>query len=159
MRSNSGERKPHKVGSIPSDFLGGCVLVGNKESAADPREHRNYGSALSRAALIVLVALLLGETTINYIDRQVVSVLAPTIRGEFHLSNSQYAAILNAFLAVYAIAYSFAGWFLDRLGVGRGLTFSVAWWSVAGMLTALSRGPLSLGALRGLLAVGEAGAW
>jgi len=132
------------------------VLVANKESAL---ETGDYLPALTRGALIILVVLLLGETTINYIDRQVVSVLAPTIRGEFHLSNSQYAAILNAFLAVYAIAYSFAGWFLDRLGIVRGLTFSIAWWSLAGMLTALSRGLWSLGAFRGLLAIGEAGAW
>src|SRR5262245_18638217 len=107
----------------------------------------------------MLVVLLLGETTINYIDRQVLSVLAPTIRGEFQLSNSQYAAILNAFLAVYAIAYSFAGWVLDRLGIGRGLTIAVAWWSVAGMLTSLARGPWTLGAFRGLMAIGETGAW
>jgi MFS transporter, ACS family, hexuronate transporter len=132
------------------------VLLTNKESVV---EARDVQPALTRGALIVLVVLLLGETTINYIDRQVISVLAPTIRGEFQLSNSQYAAILNAFLAVYAVAYSFAGWFLDRLGVGRGLSFAVAWWSFAGMLTALARGPWSLGAFRGLLAVGEAGAW
>src|SRR5262249_53861915 len=140
-----------RAGESGSDLLGGRVLIGNKESAV---ETRDYEATLTRGALIVLVVLLLGETTINYIDRQVVSVLAPTIRGEFQLSNSQYAAILNAFLAVYAIAYSFAGWFLDRMGVGRGLSFSVAWWSFAGMLTALSRGPWSLGAFRGLLAVG-----
>jgi len=100
------------------------VLVREKESAV---KIADYESTLTRGALIILVLLLLGETTINYIDRQVLSVLAPTIRGEFHLSNSQYAAILNAFLAVYAIAYSFAGWTLDRLGIGRGLTLSVAW--------------------------------
>jgi MFS family permease len=90
------------------------MLVGNKESAVGAREYSDYAPALSRAALIVVVMLLLGETTINYIDRQVISVLAPTIRGEFRLSNSQYAAILNAFLAVYAIGYAFAGWALDR---------------------------------------------
>ncbi len=132
------------------------MLIGEKES---PVKTIDYESTLTRGALIVLVALLLGETTINYIDRQVISVLAPTIRGEFHLSNSQYAAILNAFLGVYAIAYSFAGWFLDRVGIGRGLTFAVGWWSLSGMLTAFSRGPWSLGAFRGLLGVGEAGAW
>jgi ACS family hexuronate transporter-like MFS transporter len=132
------------------------VLLTNKESVVETADFR---PALTRGALIILVVLLLGETTINYIDRQVISVLAPTIRGEFHLSNSQYAAILNAFLGVYAIAYSFAGWFLDRLGVGRGLTLSVGWWSLAGMLTALSQGPWSLGAFRGILAIGEAGAW
>ncbi len=116
-------------------------------------------AALPRAALILLVALLLGETTINYIDRQVVSVLAPTLRAEFHLSNGQYAAIVNAFLATYAVAYAFAGWALDRLGFGRGLTLSVIWWSAANMLTGLARGALSLGFFRGVLAIGEAGAW
>jgi ACS family hexuronate transporter-like MFS transporter len=111
------------------------------------------------AGLILLVGLLLGETTINFIDRQVVSVLAPTLQKEFHLSNSQYAAIVNAFLITYAVSYSLAGWVLDRLGVGRGLTLAISWWSIAGMLTSLSRGPLSLGFFRSLLAVGEGGAW
>src|SRR5437764_3868701 len=127
-------------------------------SAATETRDASFRPVFSRVGLIVLVALLLGETTINYIDRQVVSVLAPTIRGEFKLSNSQYAAILNAFLAVYAISYAFAGWALDRLGIGRGLTLSVGWWSVSGMLAALSGGLWSLGTFRGLLAIGEAGA-
>jgi MFS transporter, ACS family, hexuronate transporter len=116
-------------------------------------------TAFTRTSLIVLVVLLLGETTINFIDRQVVSVLAPTLRSEFHLSNSLYAAIVNAFLVTYAISYTFAGWVLDRLGVGRGLTLAISWWSAAGMLTSFARGPLSLGAFRSLLAVGEGGAW
>jgi ACS family hexuronate transporter-like MFS transporter len=89
----------------------------------------------------------------------VVSVLAPTLRAEFNLSNGQYAAIVNAFLATYAVAYVFAGWALDRLGVGRGLTLSVIWWSAANMLTGFARGAVSLGFFRGVLAIGEAGAW
>ena len=123
---------------------------------AAPTEFRRV---FTRAGLALLIALLLGETTVNFIDRQVVSVLAPTLRDEFHLSNSAYAAIVNAFLVTYAVSYSFAGWVLDRLGVGRGLTLAISWWSVAGMLTSLSRGPLSLGFFRSLLAVGEGGAW
>src|SRR5215471_8449960 len=97
-------------------------------------------SAIPKGTLIVLGALLLGETTINYIDRQVVSVLAPTLRDEFSWSNSQYATVLNAFLITYAVAYSFAGWVLDKLGIRRGLTLSMAWWSIAGALTSFSRG-------------------
>ena len=112
----------------------------------------------SPRSLVLLVTLLLGSTTINYIDRQVLSVLAPVLRDEFHLSNAQYAAILNAFLITYAFSYSLAGWVMDRLGVGRGLTLCISWWSAAGMLTALARGPFSLGFYRGLLAVGEGGA-
>jgi ACS family hexuronate transporter-like MFS transporter len=136
-------------------------------SSLSPREGNPVSAAaapkfepvFTRGALFMLIALLLGETTINFIDRQVVSVLAPVLRGEFHLSNGQYAAIVNAFMGTYAIALPVAGWVLDRLGVGRGLTLAVSWWSAAGMLTALVRGPLSLGMLRSLLAMGEAGAW
>lgn len=115
--------------------------------------------ALSRTALVLLIGLLLGETTINFIDRQVLSVLAPTLRAEFHLSNSAYAWIVNAFQVTYAIMYSVAGRILDRIGLGRGLTIGVLWWSIAGMLTSLARGPWSLGAFRALLAVGESAAW
>jgi ACS family hexuronate transporter-like MFS transporter len=56
-------------------------------------------------------------------------------------------------------AYSFVGWGLDKLGVRRGLTLAMIWWSTAGVLTALSQGLRSMGAFRALLAVGEAGAW
>jgi len=116
-------------------------------------------SLLPRRSLVLLVALLLGSTTLNYIDRQVLSVLAPVLRDEFHLSNAQYAGILNAFMITYALGMPAAGWVLDRIGVGRGLTLAVTWWSFAGMLTALAQGPLSLGACRSLLAIGESGAW
>jgi ACS family hexuronate transporter-like MFS transporter len=116
-------------------------------------------SAISKRTLIILGALLLGETTINYIDRQVVSVLGPTLREEFGWSNLQFATVLNAFLITYMFAYSFAGWVLDKLGIRRGLTLAMVWWSTAGALTALSRGLWSMSAFRSLLAIGEAGAW
>src|ERR1035437_2688348 len=120
-------------------------------SSLTPREANSVSTAatpkfepvFTRGALFILIALLLGETTVNFIDRQVVSVLAPVLRAEFHLSNGHYAAIVNAFMGTYALALPFAGWVLDRLGVGRGLTLAVSWWSAAGMLTALVRGPLS----------------
>jgi MFS transporter, ACS family, hexuronate transporter len=113
----------------------------------------------SNRSLILLILLLLGSTTINFIDRQVLSVLAPVLRDEFRLSNADYAAILNAFMLTYAVALPLAGWVLDRLGVGRGLSIAVTWWSALGMLTSLARGPFSLGCFRSLLAVGEAGSW
>lgn len=131
--------------------------VNDTAEAADvPGQFR---AVFSQRSLVILVALLLAETTINFIDRQVVSVLAPTLRAEFHLSNGQYAMILNAFMATYAVSYAFAGWVLDRLGVGRGLTLAIGWWSFAGMSTALASGPFSLGALRAALAIGEGGGW
>jgi len=118
-----------------------------------------HSAVLSTRSQVLLMALLLGATTINWIDRQVLSVLAPFLRDEFHLSNSDYAAILNAFMLTYSVAMPLAGWLLDRLGVGRGLSLAVAWWSLAGMFTSLARGPVSMGLFRSLLAMGEAGAW
>jgi len=82
--------------------------------------------AIPKQTLILLGALMLGETTINYIDRQVVSVLAPTLRDEFGWSNFQYANIVNAFLITSAVAYSLAGWVLDKLGIRRGLTLAAS---------------------------------
>jgi len=111
------------------------------------------------STLIVLGALMLGETTINYIDRQIVAVLAPDLRREFGWTNTQYSYLQNAFLFSYMIAYSCAGRVLDKLGVRRGLTLAMIWWSTAGVLTSLSQGLRSMGGFRAVLAIGEAGAW
>jgi ACS family hexuronate transporter-like MFS transporter len=135
------------------------VLMSHTPIVAEVPAKSAGAAAIPRGTLIVLGALLLGETTINYIDRQVLSVLAPTLRDEFGWSNVEYATVLNAFLLTYAVAYSAAGWALDKLGIRRGLTLAVIWWSTAGALTGLSRGLWSMSAFRSLLAVGEAGAW
>src|SRR5678810_294194 len=97
--------------------------------ANDSEKSAGFASAIPKRTLVVLGALLLGETTINYIDRQVVSVLGPTLREEFGWSNLQFASVLNAFLITYMFAYAFAGWVLDKLGIRRGLTLSMVWWS------------------------------
>jgi ACS family hexuronate transporter-like MFS transporter len=133
--------------------------MANTTLETQPDAIQSNSIVLKKTVLIGLVAFLLGETTINFIDRQVLAVLAPTIRAEFNLSNSDYASIINAFQMTYAVAYSFAGWVLDRVGVGVGLTLAVAWWSGAGMLTAFSTGLRSMQIFRSILAVGEAGAW
>jgi ACS family hexuronate transporter-like MFS transporter len=114
---------------------------------------------LSRRFTWTLVIILLGSTTINYIDRQSLSVLAPVLREEFKLSNSAYAAILNAFMISYTIMYGVGGWIIDRLGVRRGLSLSVIWWSVASCLQTFASGAFSMGFCRALLGMGEGGNW
>lgn len=133
--------------------------MSHTSAAVEASRKTILAAAIPKATLIALGALLLGETTINYIDRQVVSILGPTLQDEFHWNNVQYSYVLNAFLITYAFAYSFAGWLLDKLGIRRGLTLAVSWWSAAGALTAFSRGLWSMSAFRSILAVGEAGAW
>ncbi len=122
-------------------------------------ETQTSGTVLSPRFTWLLVFLLLGSTTINYIDRQSLSVLAPLLREEFKLSNSDYAAILNAFMISYTIMYGVGGWVIDRVGVRRGLSVCVIWWSVASCLQAAARGAVSLGFFRALLGMGEGGNW
>jgi ACS family hexuronate transporter-like MFS transporter len=106
-----------------------------------------------------VIALIFGASVLNYVDRQALSILAPTIQAELRLSNEDYATILNLFLAAYTVASLVSGRIVDRLGVRAGLGLFVAWWSVANLLTAFARSAGSLGACRFLLGLGEAGNW
>ncbi len=104
-----------------------------------------------------IVGLLCLATTINYIDRQAMSVAAPVITKEFNLSATDYSWILFWFLLAYALMQAVAGKLFDRIGTKRGLTLSIIWWSIANMLTAFGAGVASFSFFRGLLGVGEAG--
>ncbi|MBL8213792.1 MAG: MFS transporter [Bryobacterales bacterium] len=103
----------------------------------------------------LIVALLGIATAINYIDRQTLSILSPQIRAEFHLSEQDYANIVTAFLVPYTLMYALGGRLMDAIGVRLGLSLALGWWSIATMLTAWARGPLSLAFFRFLLGLGE----
>jgi MFS transporter, ACS family, hexuronate transporter len=96
-------------------------------------------------------------TVINYLDRQTLSVMAPVLLEEFHISAQRYSYIVSAFMLAYTLANGISGRLLDRLGTKAGYACTIAWWSVAEMLCALSAGALSLGIFRFLLGIGEAG--
>jgi ACS family hexuronate transporter-like MFS transporter len=107
----------------------------------------------------VMIGLAFLATIVNYLDRQTLSVVAPTLRAEFHMSNEAYGYVLSAFLFAYAVFNGLGGPLIDRLGTKRGYGLSMAWWSTAGILHAFAVGPWSLAACRFLLGVGEAGNW
>lgn len=92
-----------------------------------------------------IVALLFLATTINYVDRSVLGVLAPTLQYRvFHWSDQDYAAINIAFKSAYAIGLLFTGALIDRIGAKAGYALSVAVWSVFGAMHALVRPAFSL---------------
>jgi ACS family hexuronate transporter-like MFS transporter len=103
--------------------------------------------------------LLFASTVINYIDRQTLSVLAPYLQHDFHWTNTDFAMIVIAFRAAYAIGQTGAGRLLDRVGTRLGLTIGVVWYSVAAMLTSLAGGFWSFCGCRFLLGAGEAANW
>src|ERR1043165_4624105 len=104
----------------------------------------------------VICALLFFATTINYIDRQVLGILAPDLQKEIGWSELDYARIVIAFQISYAVMMLVWGGILDRIGTKLGLGIAVAWWSVAAMGTALARSAMGFGFARFLLGVGEA---
>lgn len=106
-----------------------------------------------------IVSLLFLATVINYVDRQTLSVLAPMLREQFHMSNTDYSRIVFAFLLAYMIMQSGSGRLMDKLGTRLGMALTVGWWSVAAMLHAVSGSVLSFGVFRFLLGMGEAGNW
>lgn len=106
-----------------------------------------------------IVWTLFFSTAINYINRQTLSVLAPVISKEFHLSHTQLSNIFGAFQFAYAGTWLLGGIFLDIVGTRLGLSIAVVWWSLVSVFTSFAGSAFSFGALRFLLGVGEGFNW
>ena len=91
----------------------------------------------------------------NYLDRLTLSAAAPRVRAEFHLTNTDYGWLLSAFALAYALASPLMGWFLDWLGLEKGIAWSVGMWSVATALCGWSRSLGQLVASRVFLGIWE----
>jgi ACS family hexuronate transporter-like MFS transporter len=101
--------------------------------------------------------MLLAATTINYIDRQVLGVLAPELQREFAWSETQYGYIVTAFQAAYAIGLVSAGAIIDRLGTRLGYALAICVWSLAAMAHSLVGSVGGFAVARFALGLGEAG--
>lgn len=99
--------------------------------------------------------MLFFAAALCYLDRQVLSVLAPQITEEFGMSNTVYSRVVFAFVLSYTVMLALGGRLLDTLGTRLGLGLSVGFWSVASAAHALVTGPLSLGVARFFLGLGE----
>lgn len=102
-------------------------------------------------------AMLLAATSINYIDRQVLGVLAPVLGREIGWTEVEYSSIVTAFQAAYAIGLVCAGAVIDRLGTRIGYALAIAVWSLAAMGHALAATVLGFMVARFFLGLGEAG--
>ncbi|MEI8291833.1 MAG: MFS transporter [Verrucomicrobiota bacterium] len=102
-------------------------------------------------------ALLFVATTINYMDRQVLGILAPTLEREIGWSEIEYSHIVMAFQAAYALGLLVFGRLVDVIGTRHGYAISIFAWSLAAMAHALARGVFGFGVARFALGLGEAG--
>ena len=105
----------------------------------------------------VICALLFFATTINYIDRQVLGILASPLQKELGWSESHYGWIAAAFTGAYAVGLLIVGRLMDRLGTRKGFSIAVVFWSVAAMGHALARTAFGFGVARAGLGLSEAG--
>jgi len=126
-------------------------------SRAEAGRHVHAAVAAVGRVRWTVCALLFAATTINYIDRQVLGILAPDLQRQFGWSELQYGYIVSAFQAAYALGLAFAGRLMDRLGTRRGYALAVGVWSVAAMAHGLAGSAFTFAAARFGLGFGESG--
>ena len=98
-------------------------------------------------------------TVINYIDRTAFALLWPEMGEDLGMDKSDYAIMLNVFMACYALGKFASGKLYDAICTRLGFTVSIIVWSLASAFHAFARGVITLSIFRGLLGVGEAGNW
>ena len=136
-----------------------CLI---EQSTIGPIGQDHQQSAIQSAFLGLrwqIGALLFLSTVINYLDRQTLSVLGPTLKDEYRWSNADFALIIISFRVAYTLGQAGAGRFLDAVGTRTGLSVTVAFYSIAAMLTSLAGGLRSFCFFRFLLGAGEGGNW
>lgn len=125
--------------------------------SADSKSSEGQGRVALPGLRWGILFLLVAAITINILDRQVLSLVAPVIRDEFGFSNTQYAIIVFCFLLGMMLGQVPAGTLMDRKGARFGFAVIVCWWSAANILHAFARSLLHFGIFRFLLGVGECG--
>jgi ACS family hexuronate transporter-like MFS transporter len=126
------------------------IAIPEQSTAAEPLAH--VGKYRWR-----ICALLFFATTINYMDRQVLGVLAPYLQNVIGWNEIQYGYIVTSFQAAYALGLLGMGGFIDRVGTRLGYAAAITVWSLAAMSHSLVNSALGFGAARFLLGLGESG--
>lgn len=104
-----------------------------------------------------VVALLFFATTINYLDRQIIGLLKPTLEKAFSWTETDYGHIVTTFSAFYALGLLFFGRIIDKIGTKIGYTISIVGWSIAAILHALATSTLGFIIARSFLGLTESG--
>jgi ACS family hexuronate transporter-like MFS transporter len=128
----------------------------------DPMVHQAAREAEPPAGTIgryrwLICALLFSATAFNYVDRQMIGVLKPTIQAELGWSETSYSGIVVWFQLAYGLGYLFFGRIVDALGARFGYAIAFLIWTGAHMLHGAARSTLQFSLVRALLGIGESG--
>jgi ACS family hexuronate transporter-like MFS transporter len=142
---------------------------GNTSNRAEPFERTkgDFDARHLKSAIVkrfgywrwIICGLLFFAATVNYIDRQVIGLLKPTLQNDFHWSEIDYSNIIFAFQLAYAAGSLLVGRAIDRLGTRKGFSLVVIMWSVAAMAHAAARSVAGFMAVRFALGLGEGGSF
>jgi ACS family hexuronate transporter-like MFS transporter len=105
----------------------------------------------------LICGLLFAATAINYVDRQMIGVLKPTISAELGWNDKTYADVIFWFQAAYAIGYLSFGWIIDRLGARIGYSIAFTIWTLGHTLCGFAGNAFQFSAARFILGIGESG--
>jgi ACS family hexuronate transporter-like MFS transporter len=144
---------PESESEIDPPQIAGASVIGSAAAAVESV------SARIGHYRWVICALLFFATTINYIDRQVLGILATdqSFKNTIGWNEAQYGYVNTAFQGAYALGLLVVGRLMDRFGTRKGFSFAIVFWSVAAMCHALARSAFGFGTARFALGLGEAG--
>lgn len=131
-------------------------MAAMRDTAVDEAETPDAGFRLGHVRWTIC-AMLFAATSINYMDRQVIAILKPTLQQHIGLTEVNYGYIVFAFQLAYAIGVLAAGRLIDRLGTRIGYCLFMAIWSLSAMGHALANSALEFGMARFCLGLGESG--
>lgn len=103
----------------------------------------------------IILALIFAAFALNYFDRQIVSILKPTLKAEFLIDDAGYARLINVFQGCYAAMYPVAGWIVDRFGARSIMLLGIVGWSLACLGAGFTKSLGQLTVFRGLLGMAE----
>jgi ACS family hexuronate transporter-like MFS transporter len=142
---------PKSVSEISPPASAGASATGAAVAALDVINER-----IGRRRWMIC-ALLFFAATINYIDRQVIGILKPTLQTEIGWTEVEYSWIVFSFQAAYALGLLLVGSLIDKIGTRLGSSLSITVWSLAAMAHALAYSVMGFAAARFALGIGEAG--
>src|SRR3954465_9119787 len=113
------------------------MLVQSKDKLSGLSTTSNLNETIGKYRWTIC-ALLFFATTVNYLDRQVLSLLQPTLAEKYNWTNNDYANITSIFQFVYAISMLLSGKIIDKLGTKKGYVWAIIIWSIGALLHALA---------------------
>ena len=125
-------------------------------SGAENREDLNFPARMGRVRWTIC-AMLFVATSINYMDRQVIAILKPTLEHSIGMTELHYGYVVDAFQIAYALGLLAAGRFVDKVGTRIGYMVIMAVWSLSAMGHALASSVMEFGIARFCLGLGESG--